>query len=192
VVSYPPSVRVPTVAFPVLAALALVACEGARTNRDIRAPAHEMTYDDTCGLQEYFDERQASKLKPPSAEDERISVSEAGKTIGEGSYKLDPMARRRFGKLLRQEYSDVEPKLLQSIEGKDGEVLVHVRWWDAGNVRRLNPESSIVVTAPAGFLELPPNMCVTDLLFGDEVYAKRAAYLRHETDSALGRPPSEK
>jgi hypothetical protein len=162
-------------------------CEGARTKRDIQAPAREMTYDDACGLQDYFDERKAASIPPPKAADESVATSEEGKSAGEGSYRLDPMARRRFARMLREEYSGVEAKVLASIESGDGEVLVHVRWWDAGQIRRLHPDAKITVTSSAGVLELPPNMCVSDLLFGDEVYAKRAAYLRNETDSALGK-----
>lgn len=162
-------------------------CEGAHTRRDIKAPAHEMTYDDACGLQDYFDERKASSIPPPKAADESIATSEEGKTAGEGSYKLDPMARRRLARMLREEYWGVEAKYLHSIESGEGEVLVHVRWWDAGGIRRLHPDARITVSTAVGVIELPPNMCVTDLLFGDEVYAKRAAYLRNETDSALGR-----
>ncbi|MGZ3421825.1 MAG: hypothetical protein ACXWUG_05610 [Polyangiales bacterium] len=169
------------------AVLSLTGCEGPRTKRDIKAPAREMTYDDACGLQDYFDERQASSIPAPAAADESVATSAEGKTSGEGSYKLDPMARRRFARMLREEYSGVEAKILRSIEGGDGEVLVHVRWWDAGQIRRLHPEAKILVTTAVGPLELPPNMCVSDLLFGDVVYAKRAAYLRHETDSALGK-----
>jgi hypothetical protein len=172
----------------VTAAMTLgLACEGARTKRDFKAPAHEMTYDDACGLQDYFDERRASSIPPPKAEDESIATSEEGKAAGEGSYKLDPMARRRFARMLREEYWGVETKYLQSIESGEGDVLVHVRWWDAGGIRRLHPDAKITVTTSAGIIELPPNMCITDLLFGDEVYAKRAAYLHHETEGALGR-----
>ena len=125
-------------------------CEGAHTKRDIKSPAHEMTYDDACGLQDYFDERQASSIPPPRAADETIATSEEGKAAGEGSYKLDPMARRRFARMLREEYWGVETKYLHSIESGDGDVLVHVRWWDAGGIRRLHPDAKITVTMSAG------------------------------------------
>ncbi|MGZ5967877.1 MAG: hypothetical protein ACXWP4_09430, partial [Polyangiales bacterium] len=61
------------------AVLSLTGCEGPRTKRDIKAPAREMTYDDACGLQDYFDERQASSIPAPAAADESVATSAEGK-----------------------------------------------------------------------------------------------------------------
>jgi len=151
-----------------------------------------MTYDDACGLQAYFDERRSNSLGPPTADDETVATNEKGQTFGEGTYRLrDPLSRRRFARLLRDEYSGIDAKLIRSVESGDAEVRVHLRWWDTGQVRRLRPDAdTIVVESSAGSVELPPNMCVSDLLFGAKVYEMRARYLRHEVDMATGKVPA--
>lgn len=151
-----------------------------------------MTYEDGCNLQAYFDERRNASLAPPKADDETVATNEKGQTMGEGTYRLsDPLARRRFAKLLRDEYSGIEGKVIKSVESGDTEVRVHVKWWDTGKIRRLRPDAdTIVVESSAGSVELPPNMCVTDLLFGDKVYEMRARYLRHEVDMATDKTPT--
>lgn len=146
-----------------------------------------MTFDDACGLQEYFDERRHNMLAPPKADDEVVATNDKGPTMGQGSYRLsDALARRRFAKLLRDEYSGIDPKVLKAVSSSEGIVTVRVHWWDSGKVRRLRVEDSVVVTTDAGSVELPPNMCVSDLLFGDRIYELRARYLKNEVDLATG------
>ncbi len=151
-----------------------------------------MTYEDACELQSYFDQRRSAFLEAPKAEDEKVSTSEKGVVTGSGSYRLkDPLARRRFARLLREEYRGVEPQIVGAAEAGEADVVVRLRWWDTGQMRRLHPEeSTIVVQTGAGSVELPPNMCVTDLLFGDRVYEMRARYLRREVEIATDKPLS--
>ncbi len=172
---------------PVAAALVLLpllAC-GPSSKRDAEVPARSLTYDDACGLQDYFDERRASNLPPPAAADESVAIDEKGLTAGIGSYVLsDPMARRRFGKLLRDEYKGIEPQIVAAVESPAGEVKVRVKWWDAGATRRLRVGQDIVVYTAAGSAELPPNPCVADMLFGAKIYELRFRYIHGETDRA--------
>jgi hypothetical protein len=65
--------------------------------------------------------------------------------------------------------------------------LVHVRWWDAGPIKRLRPDDEVIVETPAGDAELPPDPCVSDFLFGDKVYAMRARFLKNEVDLETGK-----
>lgn len=167
--------------------VAAVAC-GIHSNRDMSAPPREITYSDACGLQDYFDQRARGGLGEPKAADEMLATNEKGQTIGEGTYVLDVLARRRFGRLLRDEYSGVDPKLIHAVEGSEGRVTVHVRWWDAGQIKRVRPDDDVVVVTQDGVLELPPNICVGDLLFGEKVYAMRARYLRNEVNLETGQP----
>jgi hypothetical protein len=168
----------------------LIGC-GARSKRDMSMPPREVTYSDACALQDYFDQRLAAGLPSPSAADEMLATNEKGQTIGEGSYVLkDPLARRRFARMLREEYSGVDHKVVQAVETGDTRVIVKVKWWDAGPIKRLRTTNEILVESSAGELELPPNLCVSDMLFGEKVYAMRARYLRNEVDLATDKSPS--
>src|SRR5262245_56388190 len=83
------------------------ACE-AHSKREMNAPVRELTYADSCGLQDYFDQRATASLPPPKASDEMLATNTKGQTIGEGSYELtDPLARRRFARLLTDEFTGV-------------------------------------------------------------------------------------
>ena len=174
----------------------LPAC-GISSKRDMSVPPKELTFADACGLQEYFDQRATAGLTAPQAADEMLATNEKGQTVGEGTYVLkDPLARRRFGRLLREEYGGIESKIIHGVEGVDGRVTVHLRWWDAGPVKRARPDGEIYVDTPNGKEELPPNPCVSDFLFGDKLYAMRARYLRNEVDLATDHssappPPAE-
>ncbi len=164
---------------------------GARSKRDMSMPPHEVTYSDACSLQDYFDQRLSAGLPAPSAADEMLATNAKGQTIGEGTYVLkDPMARRRFARLLKEEYSGIDYKHLEAVEKGDTRVTVKVKWWDAGPIKRLRPNDDVVVTSSAGELELPPNLCISDLLFGQKVYAMRARFLRNEVDLATDKPIS--
>lgn len=148
-----------------------------------------MTFDDLCGLQEYFDERRTNMLAPPKALDETVATNDKGLTMGEGTYRLsDAVARTRFARLLRDEYSGVDPKIIKAVAASEGDVTVHVKWWDSGKIRRLRTENDVVLKTSVAEVELPANMCVSDLLFGDQIYEMRARYLRNEVDMATGKP----
>jgi hypothetical protein len=81
--------------------------------------------------------------------------------------------------------------VIKAVESTEGKVTVHVRWWDAGPIRRLRPDGDVWVDSPAGPYEIPPNPCVSDLLFGAKLYAMRAHFLRNEVDLATGKIPDD-
>ena len=56
-------------------ACASIAC-GPGSKRAVPNPPREVTYDDTCGLQTYFDERASVGLPPPVAADESLATTE--------------------------------------------------------------------------------------------------------------------
>ena len=183
---YPLRVR----SYALVAALALCAACGPSSRRSVRDPAPQMTFDDLCGLQEYFDERRANTLAAPKPLDEVMTTNDKGVTMGEGTYRLaDALVRKRFARLLREEYSGVDAKIVKAVASSEGDVSVRVRWWDTGKIRRLRIDGDVILTTTAGTLELPANMCVSDLLFGDQIYEMRARYLRNEVDMATAKTP---
>jgi hypothetical protein len=179
--------RRPARHFATLALIVLPFACGPKSRRDPETPARELSYDDACGLQSYFDERRDAQLPSPKAADETVATDEKGVTHGYGSYVLaDPMARRRFGQMLHDEYKGIDDAVVKAVVSGDGGVQVRVKWWDAGATRRLRREQEIVVVTAAGETELPPNPCIADLLFGQKIYDMRARYLRGEIERAKG------
>jgi hypothetical protein len=174
-----------------LAGAPVVGC-GVSSRRSADVPAHVVTYDDDCALQQYFDERRAAGLRPPKPVEERVANDEKGEASGEGAYRIgDPLARRRLARLLRDEYSGIDTRTIEAVEGGDAEVLVRVLWHNTGPVRRLRAEAKVVLEVGGAATELPTNSCLGDLLFGDRLYELRARYLRNEVDLGIGRVHAE-
>ena len=173
---------------PLAAIVALLACS-VRSRRDPEVPGKEVTFDDACGLQAYFDERRAANLGPPKAADEMLATNAKGEVLGEGHYVLgDHLARTRFARLLREEFIGVSPQIVDAVASHSGHIVLKVRWWDAGKIRRIRPDDGAILKTPQGEVELPSNMCLSDFLFGAEVYAMRARYLKNEVNLATGKP----
>ncbi len=161
-------------AFEVLALACLSVACGPASRRDADVPPNVVTFDDTCKLQSYFDERRASNLEPVKPTEETVTTGK-GPPRGQGVYPVrDAHARKRFARLLKQEYEGVEPAVLRAVAKGGGTIVVRVRWWDRGGVRRLRPDEPIIVQTSAGTAALPFNTCVGDFLFGDALYEARA------------------
>ncbi len=178
----------PSLLFPFVAFTLLVACS-VRSRRDPEVPGKEVTFDDSCGLQPYFDERRTANLGAPKAADEMLATNGKGEVLGEGHYVLeDHLARTRFARLLREEFIGVSPQIVEAVASHSGQIVLKVRWWDAGKIKRIRPDDGAVLQTPKGEVELPSNMCLSDFLFGAEVYAMRARYLKNEVNLATGKP----
>src|SRR5260221_14700407 len=98
------STRRPLVRAAVVLSLVAVGACGVHAKHGMDVPPKELTYADACTLQAYFDERAAAGLSAPQANDEMPATNDTGRTNGEGTdLPKDPLARPRFGKLLRDE-----------------------------------------------------------------------------------------
>ena len=100
----------------------------------------------------------------------------------------DAMARTRFAQMLREEYKGVDSEWLREVSLAAGDLLLRLRWWDAGGIRRLRPDAPIIVETKRMTFELPFNPCVGDLVFGANVYAMRARFIRNEVNLVTGKP----
>jgi hypothetical protein len=180
------------------ATVALASC-GPSSRRDLSAvPQRQITFDDMCHLQDYFDQRNATRAHPgfraveeTSNETSESEPDENGRmrraVIGEGTYLVtDRRARRRLRQLLDDEFQGV-PSLEMMRPGTV--VRVHVAWWASGQVRRLRPDRPIVVSTGDRSVELPFNPCVGEFLFGAPVYALRRSFLDAESARARGEIP---
>lgn len=180
-------------------ALTLPSC-GPVSRRDLSTiPQRQITYDDMCRLQSFFDQRNAPQSPPArtvdeqSTETERTEPDEHGRLrrvmIGEGLYVVtERSARRRFIQLLQEEYDRLPRELLDT---HSPEIRVHVEWWASGQMRRLRPDREIEVTNQHGSVRLPFNPCIGEFLFGAPIYAMRRHFLDSDAARARGQiPPS--
>jgi hypothetical protein len=193
------SIRTPTVFAAALASLLLGSC-GPASRRDLASiPQRQITFDDMCHLQDYFDQRNASHARPgfrsveeSSNETAETEPDENGHmrraVIGEGTYIVsDRRARRRLRQLLDEEFDRLPPFL---IVGPGIEVRIHVGWWASGQMRRLRPDRTIVLSNGPQTAELPFNPCVGEFLFGAPVYALRRSFLDADAARARGEIPA--
>jgi hypothetical protein len=178
------------------AAIALpLACSPAPRRNLATIPQRQITFDDMCGLQDYFDQRNAAHAPPFRVIDEQSTTAEGTQPdehgrmqhiqVGDGTYVItDRDARRRLRRLLRDEYVRL-PRL--HFGGQEGEVHVRVEWWSSGQMRRLRPDRRIEVATEREVVTLPFDPCVGEFLFGAPVYALR----RHVLDSDRARAHGE-
>ncbi len=156
-----------------------------------------VTWNDMCGLQDYFDRRVAARtprlraLHEMSTETSQMERDERGTlrpiTLGEGTYVLATRAdRARFRQLLRDEYSRV-PAL--AMTRHEQTVEVKVTWWQSGGIRHLRAEGSVEVTVDGASHEFPPHPCVGEFLFGEGAYAMRRCFQDAERARDAGLVP---
>jgi hypothetical protein len=107
--------------------------------------------------------------------------------VGEGTYQVrDRSDRLRLRQLLEDEYRRL-PRL--GMTRREAEVRVHASWWRSGTIRRLMPDSTVVVQVDDHRYELPFNPCVGEFLFGDDAYAMRRRVLAADQQRARGEIP---
>lgn len=180
----------------------LVASCGPVSRRDLSGiPQRQITFDDMCHLQEYFDARRAANARPFRVEEEQSTETQAMEPdengrmqrvmIGEGTYVVrDRAARRRLAQLLGDEYDRLPSLRLTGREAGESGVRVRVGWWSSGQVRRLRPDREIVIRVGSESMSLPFNPCVGEFLFGAEPYAIRRRVLDAEAARARGELPT--
>lgn len=173
---------------------------GPKVNRDLtEIPQRQITYDDMCHLQSWFDQRAATRHRPyralqeQSTETERTERDESGQLrhlmLGEGTYEVrDRRSRQRLQQLIREEYRSLPPMRL---DGRESRVRVTLGWWGSGTIRRVRPDTDITVRVDDESYTLPPHPCVAEFLFGDEAYAMRRRVLHADSARARGEIPAD-
>jgi hypothetical protein len=181
----------------VLCALALGCGPSIRRTLPTEDQRH-ITYEDLCHLQDWYDQRTAGHAAPfrvineQSTETSERAPDEQGRlrrvTLGEGTYLVaSRQDRRRFDRLLRDEYADLPPLALA---GPEGVVRVHVAFWQTGSIRRIRPDVEVTVEVDGHSHELPSHPCVGEFLFGEQAYAMRHNVLSAERARARGEIPA--
>lgn len=185
-----------------LATTAAIASCGPASKRDLsQVPQRQISFDDQCRLQAYFDQRNNSPARAFRVIDETQSAidmtveEDDGRErrrsveVGSGEYEItDRPARRRLQQLIDDEYNNV-PDL--GLMQRGAHVRVRVRYWVSSSVRRLVPANMITITGPLATVSIPFNPCVGEFLFGSQVYAMRRRFIDDANARAAGRvPPS--
>lgn len=157
-----------------------------------------ITYEDLCHLQDWYDQRTAAGAPPFRVIDEQatettdLAPDEHGHlhsvTRGEGTYLIASSEdRRRFDRLLRDEYSSL-PSL--AITTPEAQLRVHVSFWQTGSIRRIRPDVDVTLDVSGESHDLPSHPCVGEFLFGAQAYAMRRNVLSAESARARGEIPA--
>jgi hypothetical protein len=157
-----------------------------------------ITYEDLCHLQGWYDQRNVANapafrvIDEQSTETADRAPDENGRlrrvALGEGTYLIASREDRvRFDRLLRDEYADLPPL---SIAAPEGNVRVHVSFWQTGTIRRIRPDVAVTLQVDGASHELPSHPCVGEFLFGAQAYAMRRNVMSAESDRARGQIPS--
>jgi hypothetical protein len=164
-------------------------------------PTHDqrhITYEDLCHLQVWYDQRAAALapafrvMSEQSTETADRAPDENGHlrhvVLGEGTYLVASREDRiRFDRLLHDEYSDLPPLALTAAEGN---VNVHVSFWQTGSIRRIRPDVEVTLEFDAHTYQLPSHPCVGEFLFGTQAYAMRHNVISAESARARGEIPA--
>lgn len=185
-------------AFACVAPAMLSSC-GPAVARDLsEIPQRQITFDDMCHLQDFFDQRNATRgargfraVDEQQTETAGSEPDERGQmrrvVLGEGTYIVTGWrAKRRLRELLEAEYVRL-PSV--HLEGRESDVRVHVHWWASGQMRRLRPDREIELTAGGETVALPFNPCVGEFLFGAPIYALRRHVFESDRARAHGELP---
>jgi hypothetical protein len=156
--------------------LLLVGC-GIGIQRDLSTmKAPEVVYDDACGLQEYFDALKSPQVAPP-AETFSQDFSQDGPDKGVGGktrflFSSD-FQMHYVRRMLTQNWKRLPPEVVNA------PVLeLEVRWAQKAGVKRVvtTDDARLMVGAKSWYL--PYHVCLSDMLFGEELYDTRRVFLQ--------------
>jgi len=150
---------------------------GIGVQRDLSAQTPSaVVFDDTCGLQQYFDAMATSMIAPPT--------EVAGQDLEKGDATHPAGGRTRIAfrtdfqlehlrRLLKQNWKRVPPELLTARE-----VFVEVRWSQRAGVRRVvTTEDAEIALDNQRSWSLPYQVRLSDFLFGSSLYRTRREML---------------
>jgi hypothetical protein len=157
-------------------ALLMVGC-GIGIQRDLSTmKPPEVVYDDVCGLQEYFDALKSPQVSPPSeafAQDFSKDGSDKG-LGGTTRFRFSSEFQMHYvRRLLTANWKRLPPELVNAPS-----IDLEVKWAQKAGLKRVVTTEDARVTAGARSWDLPYHVCLSDLLFGAELYDTRRAFLQ--------------
>jgi hypothetical protein len=156
--------------------LLLVGC-GIGIQRDLSTmKPPEVVYDDVCGLQEYFDALKSPQVSPPSeAFAQDFSKDGSDKGLG-GTTRFrfsSEFQMHYFRRLLTENWKRLPPEVM-----KAPSIDLEVKWSQKAGLKRVVTTEDALVTVGDKSWDLPYHVCLSDMLFGAELYETRRAFLQ--------------
>jgi hypothetical protein len=156
--------------------LLLVGC-GIGIQRDLSTmKPPEVVYDDVCGLQEYFDALKSPQVSPPSeAFAQDFSKDGSDKGLG-GTTRFrfsSEFQMHYFRRVLTANWKRLPPELVSAPS-----IDLEVKWAQKAGLKRVVTTEDARVMVDAKSWDLPYHVCLSDLLFGAELYDTRRAFLQ--------------
>jgi hypothetical protein len=156
--------------------LLLVGC-GIGIQRDLSTmKASEVVYDDACGLQEYFDALKSPQVSPPSETfSQDFSQEGPDKGVGGKTRFLFSSDFQMFyvKRMLTQNWKRLPPEVANAPS-----MELEVRWAQKAGVKRVVTTDDARVMVGAKSWYLPYHVCLSDMLFGEELYDTRRVFLQ--------------
>ena len=157
------------------AALALSVACGIAIQRDLSAiPAGQVSYEDACGLQQYFDTLDAKRVSPPRVvSGNELQGERDGKNVhgGHSRFAFETAFQvREVKRLLKENWKNLPEDL-----DKASRLDIDVYWSEVSGVRRVVTErDAALYVAPSNEPQtLPYHVCLSELLFGEPLYKER-------------------
>jgi hypothetical protein len=154
----------------------LVGC-GIGIQRDLSTmKPPEVVYDDACGLQEYFDALKSPQVSPPS-ETFSQDFSQEGPdraTGGQTRFLFSSDFQMYYvRRVLNQNWKRLPPEVLQAPA-----IELEVKWAQKAGVKRVvtTDDARLMVGQKSWYL--PYHVCLSDMLFGEELYDTRRVFLQ--------------
>lgn len=164
-------------------AVGLLACQ-VGVKRDLsKSTPNQVLADDTCGLQDYFDEISAKAVDPPvlvhTQEIENVAKDQV--MGGTSTYAMGPgHSRATFLRLLDENWKPLPPHV-----AKADRLELDVRWAEKASSRWVVTDEKWTLRADGQPLDMAFHPCLTSFLFGEKLYS-----LRREMLGLPAAPPS--
>jgi len=162
-----------------LAGIALAAACGIAIRRDLTTmPVGQVSYEDACGLQQYFDTLAAGRVAPPRiASGNELEGERSGRSVHGGHSRFafeTAFQLRTVKRLLQENWSDL-PEGLEAAKRID----LDVYWSEVSGLKRVVTErdASLILGMNGEPQTLPYHVCLSELLFGEPLYKERHTML---------------
>jgi hypothetical protein len=158
-----------------LVAAALVGCAVGIRRDFAKTPPSEVIFDDKCSLQDYFDDVERGREKPPVlVRSDEIQTIDTEKTLGgRSAYQFGEntslLALRR---LLAENWKPLPPEVATA-----STVEVEVRWCEKLGTRWVVNDENVEVRVGGKVTAMKPHPCLTSFLFGKALYERRRELL---------------